>query len=129
MARLLCVVVDDLKQVVLRILKDHEDTLVFEENLDELDNVGMPQLAAQRHLADGALRDAGVGNLLAFLIGLELLDGEFADLALTAEGLIDASIGTTANETNDSESLGNSDFGLVSDVARPSISRIFVTTS
>jgi hypothetical protein len=38
------VVMDDLQEVVLGILEDHEDALVFQDDLDELDYIRVTQL-------------------------------------------------------------------------------------
>jgi hypothetical protein len=75
----------------------------------QLDDVGVGQLGAQRHLADGRLGDARVGHHLALLIRLELLDGELAGLALPADGLVDAAIGSTADEADDLVPVNDTD--------------------
>ncbi len=93
--------VDDLQQVVLGVLEHHEDGLVLEDDLDQLDHVGVVELRTQGHLADGRLRDARVRGLLALLVGLELLDGELAGLAVAAESLVHAAIGAAADEADD----------------------------
>lgn len=65
------VVVDDLKQVVLRVLEDHEDALVLEDDLDELDHIGMRQLRTKGHLPDGGLGETRVLDQLTLLVGFE----------------------------------------------------------
>jgi len=107
-------VMDDLKQIMLRVLKYHEDALIFEHNLTELDNIVMVKLTAQTHLADSTLRDARVANLLALLVRLELLDGEFADrLSIATDSLVHPSISTGADETNDAITICDAHLGLV----------------
>ena len=46
MTRLLSVVVDDLEEIVLGILEDHEDAFVFKDDLDETDNVRVSEFRA-----------------------------------------------------------------------------------
>ena len=62
--------VDDLKQVVLRILEDDVDALVLQDDLYSMHDIWVCKLCAQGHLAYGGLRDARVLEL-AFLIRLE----------------------------------------------------------
>ena len=112
-AWLLRVMVYDLEQVVLGVLEHPVDALVLEDDLDQLDHVGVVEFGAERHFTDRRLRDAGVGDLLALLVGLELLDGELAWLALAAEGLEDAAISATADEANDDVLLRDADLALV----------------
>ena len=113
MPRLLRMVVNNLQQIMLCILEHHKDALILENDLNQLDNVGVTQLRAERHLADGRLRNARVGGLLSLFVGLELLDGEFTRLALAAEGLVDATIGAAADEADDLVLVGHADFALV----------------
>jgi len=54
-ARWLGVVVDDLQQVVLAVLEDHEDAFVFKNDFDKVDEVWVSKFCAQRHLTDGRL--------------------------------------------------------------------------
>ncbi len=61
-------VMDDLQQIMLGILKHHEDTLVFQDNLDQLDYIGMAEFGAQGHLSDSGLRYSSILDLLAFLV-------------------------------------------------------------
>jgi hypothetical protein len=112
---LLRVVVDDLEEVVLGVLEDHEDALVLEDDFDELDDVGVTELRAEGHLPHRRLRDAGIGDLLALLVGLELFDGKLARLALPTAGLVDTAIGTATDETNDIVLVRDMDFALVPD--------------
>ena len=121
MAGLLVVVVDDLKQVVLGELEHHEDALVLEHDLDEFDDVFVLQLGAEGHFSDGALGDARVSDLLALLVGLELFDGELARLAASGEGLVDATIGTAADETNNLVLVRHTNLGLICDVSKPTL--------
>lgn len=120
MARLLCVVVDDLQQVVLGVLKDHEDGFILQDDLVQADDVGVAELAAERHLAHGGLRDARVGDDLALLVGLELLDGKLGPaVRLSAESrFVDAAIGTGADEADDFVAVDYTYFGLVADWAK-----------
>lgn len=106
---------------MLGILKDHKDALVLQDDFDELDDVGVLQLTAQRHLADGGLRNARIRNLFTLLVGLELLDGKLAGLALAAKGLVDAAISSGANESDDFVSLDNPDLGLIVDVTEAAV--------
>lgn len=95
-----------MEQIVLGIREHHEDRLVLQNYLSEGDDVGVRELpvdlerrrsAAGQHslklptrktqkkgthgdLPDGTLRDACIRDDLAFLVGLEFLDGE--ELAL-----------------------------------------------
>lgn len=119
MPRLLGVVVDDLQQVVLGVLKDHEYALVLEDDFDELDDVGVVEFGAEGHFSHGGLRDARVGDLLAFLVRLELLDGELAWLAMATMSLVDTAIGATGNETNDFVFVCYSHFALILDGSSP----------
>lgn len=63
--------VNDLKQVMFRVLEDHEDAFVFEDDFNQLDDVRMIQLRAQGHFSDRGLGKARVLNQLALLIGFE----------------------------------------------------------
>lgn len=38
------VVMDDLEEIVFGIFEDHEDALVFEDDLNQFDDIGMAQL-------------------------------------------------------------------------------------
>lgn len=75
MSGLLGVVVDDLQQIVLGVLENHEDALVLEERFHEADDVVVAKFAAEAHFTNGTLRNTRVADLLALLVGLELLDG------------------------------------------------------
>jgi hypothetical protein len=115
MPRLLSVVVNNLKQIVFCILKDHKDALVLEHNLTKTNDIVVVKFAAQAHLTDSTLRDARVADLLAFLVRLELLDGELANgFSIATDRLVNTSIGTGADETNDAIPICNPDFGLIS---------------
>jgi hypothetical protein len=48
--------------------------------------------------------------------GLEFLDGEFSSLAMSAYGLVNSSICSTADETDDLVAVNNSDLALVSHI-------------
>ena len=105
--RWLGVVVDDLKQVVLAVLKDHEDAFVFENNFDQMNEVRMREFGAQRHLTNSRLREASVLDIITFLLRLELLDRiEFfascracsVSLGVTLDRFVDSAISTTADE-------------------------------
>ena len=47
------VVVDDLKQIVFGVLEHHENALVLEDDLDQVDEVGVGQLRTKGHLTTG----------------------------------------------------------------------------
>lgn len=64
-------VLDDLQQVVLAVLEHHEDALVLEDDLDEVDDVRVGELGAEGHFADGGLGDARVLGGFAFFVGFE----------------------------------------------------------
>lgn len=117
-ARLLGVVVDDLQQVVLGVLKHHIYALVLEDDLGQFDDVGVREFRAQCHLAHRRLRDARVGEGLAFFVGLELLDGEFARLRVggqPANGFVYTSISTGGDEADYLVPVDDTHFGLVAD--------------
>ena len=114
MTRILGVMVDDLEKVVLCVLEHHKDALILQNDLDEPDDVGIVELGAQSHLANSRLGDSGVLDL-AFLVGLELLDGELAWLALAADGFVYSSICTTADEANHLILFHHLHFALVTD--------------
>lgn len=120
MARLLGVVMNNLKQVVLGIVEYHKDALVFENDLDETNDISVAQLAAQAHLTDGTLRNARIANLFTLLVGLELFDSHFMTLARLfsrgqgpTHGLVHSSICTTADEAHNSITFCDAGFGLV----------------
>jgi hypothetical protein len=46
------VMMDDLQEIVLGVLKDHEDTFVFQDDLMKLDDIYMTQFGTQGHLPD-----------------------------------------------------------------------------
>lgn len=97
------------------ILKDHKDALVLEHNLTEANDISVVELTAKAHLTNSTLRDARVADLLTLLVGLELFDGELANgLAVAADGLVDASIGTRADEPDDTVAVCDADLGLIS---------------
>ena len=50
------------------------------------------------------------------LTWLEFLDSEFASLAVSADGFVDSSIGSTTDEPDYFVSVYNSDFTLIPDV-------------
>jgi hypothetical protein len=68
MTRGLRVVMDDLQEVVLGILEDHEDAFVFEDDLNQADYVRVRELGAERHFPDGGLGDSRVLDLFAFFV-------------------------------------------------------------
>jgi len=49
------VVVDDLQEVVLAVLEDHEDTFVFQNDFDKVDEVWVSKFCAEGHFTDGRL--------------------------------------------------------------------------
>lgn len=71
MAAWLSVVMNDLEEVVLAILEDHEDTFLLEDDFDEMDEVRMGELGAKGDFADGGLRETGVLDVGVFFVGLE----------------------------------------------------------
>lgn len=126
MTRLLCVVVDDLQEIMLGVLKHHEYALVLEHDLAEFDDIAVAELTAETHFANCTLRYSRVTDLLALLIRLELLDGEFPGrFAATADGLVDSPIGSGANEADDPVSVSDADLGLV---AGGSVMRFYMTS-
>ena len=46
------VMMDDLEEVMLGILEDHENTFVLENDFDEPDHIHMTQLGTEGHLTD-----------------------------------------------------------------------------
>ena len=52
MACWLRMMVYDLQKIMLCIFEDHENTLVFQDDFDELDNVDMAQLGTKGHFPD-----------------------------------------------------------------------------
>lgn len=70
------VVVDDLQEIVLRVLEHHEDALVFQDDLCQLHHIGMVKLGAQSHLSDRRLRETSVLHYLPFLVRLEPVVGQ-----------------------------------------------------
>ena len=46
---MLCMVMYDLEQVMLSILEDHEDTLVFQDGFNQMDDIWVRQFRAQSH--------------------------------------------------------------------------------
>lgn len=131
------VVVDDLQQIVLCVLEDHEDTLVLQDDLFESYHVSMGELRTKSHLSNGRLRQARVLDQLALLIGLksgtgqsciysigssvgyELFDSEFAFLAISAYGFVYSAISTAADEANNVVLLSNADFARISTCRGP----------
>ena len=53
---------------MLGVLKHHVDTFVFQDNLNQLDDIGMTKFGAQCHLTDSGLRYSGILDLLALLV-------------------------------------------------------------
>ena len=121
MASWLCVVVNDLQEIVLCILEDHINAFILQYDLDEFDNIDMAQLGAQCHLTHSGLRNTGVMDLLALFIGLELLYRKFPGLVKAACCFVDTAISATANEADDLISVNNSDLALIRNMAAASI--------
>ena len=46
-------VLDDLKEVVFAVLKDHEDAFLFEDDFRKVNDVRVGKLGAEGHLTDG----------------------------------------------------------------------------
>ena len=129
MASWLRVVVNDLQEIMLRILKDHIDAFILQYDLNELDNINMAQFGAQRHLSHGRLRNASVVNLLTLLIGLELLYCEFPGLAKTACRFVNSTISATTDEPDDLVPVNDSDLALVCNMATASIRGFYKSVS
>ena len=70
------------------------------------------------------MRDARILDLLSLLVGLKLLDGKLASLAMTANGLVNSAIGTAADESNDLVAVNDADFTLIADMSSSPISWI-----
>jgi len=66
---------DDLQEVVVGVLEDHEDAFAFQDYFYEMDEAWVGELGAEGHFADGGLGDAGVLEF-AFFVGFELFDRE-----------------------------------------------------
>ena len=105
---------------MLSVIEDHKDAFVFEDNLDEANDICVAQFAAQAHLTDGTLRDACIANLFTLLVGLELFDGHLMTLAGLfsrgqgpADSLVYSSICTARNETHNAVAFCDAGFGLV----------------
>ena len=59
------------------------------------------------------------------LTGLEFLDGKFASLAMTTDGLVDSAISTATDEANDLITVNHPHFALITKiVTEASIRRI-----
>ena len=63
--------VDDLEQVMLGVLENHEDAFVFENDLDQIDDVWVGKFGTQSHLTTSGLRYASVLDHFTFLVWLE----------------------------------------------------------
>ena len=129
MASGLRVVMNDLQEIVLRILEHHEDAFILQDDFDELNDIDMAQLGAQGHFSHSRLRNASILNLLALLIGLELLDRKFSWLTMTTYSLVDSSISTTTNKADDLVSVDDSNFALICNMSRASIGGIWENVS
>lgn len=119
---------------MLSIVKDHKDALVLENDFDESNDIGVIEFAAQAHLANGTLRDSSIADLLALLVRLKFLDGDFvagrtrrsfaaSSNAGAAYSLVDTAIGSTADESDDAISFSDTCFWLVSSGAPKSFYR------
>lgn len=60
---------------MLAVLEHHEDALVLEDDLDEVDDVRVGELGAEGHFADGGLGDPRVLGGFAFFVGFESKEG------------------------------------------------------
>ena len=83
---------------------------------------------AHSDLPDGALANACVGDYIALLVGLELLDGELSRLTLAAYSLVDTSICSAANEADDLVLVHDSNLGLVACLV-PAVGRICIQSA
>lgn len=108
------------------VLEDHEDTFVFENNLDQVNEVGMRKLSTQRHLTDSGLRQASVLDVVAFLLWFELLYGvelfssrwtSSISFGISFNCFVDSTICSTADEANNMVLLVDLGLGRVA-VAR-----------
>lgn len=68
MPRRLGVVMDDLKQIMLGILKHHEYAFIFQNDFNQADYIHMTKFGTEGHLPDGGLRDTCVLDLFALLV-------------------------------------------------------------
>lgn len=68
MACRLSVMMNDLQEIMLGVLEDHEDAFVFENDFDETNHVHVTQLGTEGHFPDCRLGDSCVLDLLAFLV-------------------------------------------------------------
>jgi hypothetical protein len=71
--------VNDLQQVVLCVLENHEDAFAFQYYLDQMDQSRVAKLSAQGHLPDCGLRDTCILKF-AFFVWFEFLDGKRFDV-------------------------------------------------
>lgn len=53
MPRWLGVMMYDLKEIVLGVFEDHEDTFIFEDDFDEADYIHVTQFGTEGHFPDG----------------------------------------------------------------------------
>jgi hypothetical protein len=131
------VVVYDLEEVMFAVLEDHVDTFVFENDLDQVDEIGVGQFRAKGYFTDGGLGEASVLDCLSFFVGLEFFDGE--DLpwgrarrswtcTVTWFGpsnrFIDTSVGATADEAHDLIVFSYFDFARISSRRHLAIQRV-----
>jgi hypothetical protein len=114
----------DLQKIMLGIFKDHENTLVLQNDFDKPDNVDMAQLGTKGHFPDGGLGDTRILDLLAFFVRFKFLDGELSGLAMTTNSLVNSSVSPAADETDHFIAVNNADFTLVANMPGASIRRI-----
>ncbi len=62
---------NDLQQIMLGIFKHHKDTLVFEDDFDQVNNIWVRKLGTQSHFAACRLGYPGVLDHFTFLVRLE----------------------------------------------------------
>lgn len=64
----LSVMMNNLQEIMLGVLEDHEDTFVFEDDFDETNDIDVTQLGTEGHFPDCGLGDPCVLDLLSFLV-------------------------------------------------------------
>lgn len=62
------VVMNNLQEIMLCILEDHENTFVLQNDLNKLDYIGVTKLRAEGHFSNGGLGDSRILNLFALLV-------------------------------------------------------------
>lgn len=126
------VMLNDLQEIMLGVFKYHEDALVLENDLDQVDHIRVRELRTEGHFPTRRLGNACVLDDLPFFIRLEsvcgsvfidglarrtgesiLLDRKVPRLAIPANGLVDPAVGPTTDESYNSVFVSNPDLILV----------------